>query len=284
MWSCGNLVISAEFVWPDGLDPETVCFSVDVEWAADAVVADVSSLFNEHGVAATFFVTHDGVSVPGHERGVHPNFRRSGDTYRAFPNSGAASDEDIYEHVISTTLGFAPEAKGVRAHSLFYDSVLLPIYHRFGIEYDSSYHLPFVANLRPFWKHDDIVEIPIFYGDHLDLAIGTTGFELARLGLDQPGLKVFNFHPNIIYLNPPDAAAYAAAKSYYRNPERLLAARHHGRGTRTLLAELLDYVRGRNVPTATLGQVNELMRGATDRRLAVGSRGADSNNAAGKTI
>jgi hypothetical protein len=254
-------VISSDFEWPDGLDPDTVCFSIDVEWAAEAVVADVCSLLDEHGVRATFFVTHDGVSVPGHERGLHPNFRRGGDTYRAMPNGGGASEPDIYEHIVSTTLGFAPEAKGVRAHSLFYDSILLPVYHHLGIEYDSSYHLPFVANLRPFWKHDDIVEIPLFYGDHLDLTCGTTGFEVARLGLEQPGLKVFNFHPNIIYLNCPDGTAYAATRSFYHDSDRLLAARHHGRGTRTLLTELLEHVRVRNVPTATLGQVNELVRG-----------------------
>ena len=114
-------MISADFRWPEDLDPDTVCFSVDVEWAADAVTADLRMLFDEHGVAATFFVTHNGISVPGHERGLHPNFLRSGDTYRGFSGAGQASDRGIYEHVVSTTLSFAPEAKGVRAHSLFYE-------------------------------------------------------------------------------------------------------------------------------------------------------------------
>ena len=72
---------------------------------------------------------------------------------------------------------------------------------------------------------------------------------------------MFNFHPNIVYLNAPDAAAYVSTKSFYHDPERLLAARHHGRGPRTLLIELLDHVCSRNIPTATLGQVNEAMRG-----------------------
>jgi hypothetical protein len=255
-----NEMISADFPWPDGLDPDTVCFSVDVEWAADAVIADLRALFDAHGSAATFFVTHSGVSVPGHERGLHPNFLRSGDTYRALAGAREAHEQGIYEHVVSTTLGFAPEAKGVRAHSLFYDSALLPLYRRLGIEYDSSYQLAFVPHLRPFWKHDDIVEIPTFYADYLDVTTGATGFELARLGLDRPGIKVFNFHPNIIYLNAPDVAAYAATKGFYHDPERLLAARHNGRGPRTLLIELLDHIRSRNIPTATLGQVNNRVR------------------------
>jgi hypothetical protein len=30
------------------------------------------------------------------------------------------TDEQIHTHIVSTTLAFAPEAKGMRAHSLYY--------------------------------------------------------------------------------------------------------------------------------------------------------------------
>jgi hypothetical protein len=256
-------MIAAEFIWPEGLAPDTLCFSVDVEWAHATVLADVKSLFDQHGVAATFFVTHAGVSVSGHERGLHPNFRRNGDTYRALAQAGERSDLEVQEHVIATTLAFAPEAKGVRTHSLYYDSTLLPIYRRHGIEYDCSYQMPFVAQLRPFWKHDAILEIPTYYADHLDLLTHATGFETARLGLDRPGIKVFDFHPNMVYLNAADNASYAAAKAFYHDPERLLGARHNGRGVRTLLLDLLAHVRRHDLPTATLGKVNALVRQAT---------------------
>jgi hypothetical protein len=55
-------------------------------------------------------------------------------------------------------------------------------------------HMPLVGGLRPFWKNDDIVEIPTYYGDHFDLITGATGFNLAGLGLERRGLKVFDFH------------------------------------------------------------------------------------------
>src|SRR4051812_40862134 len=76
--------------WPEGLSPDVVCLTVDVEWAHPVVLADLVSLFNEAGVAATFFVTHAGVELPGHERGLHPNFRRNGDSYRALLGSRPA--------------------------------------------------------------------------------------------------------------------------------------------------------------------------------------------------
>src|SRR5262249_18869129 len=53
------------------------------------------------------------------------------------------TDEQIHTHVVSNTLAFAPEAKGLRTHSLYYDSTLLPLYRLAGLEYDYSYQMPF---------------------------------------------------------------------------------------------------------------------------------------------
>jgi hypothetical protein len=255
-------VNTAELQWPDGLHPSTICFTVDVEWASDEVLADMRRLFDDHGVRATFFVTHAGVETPGHERGLHPNFRRNGDTFRRLREQRGddASDEDIHSFVVSQTLSFAPEAKGLRTHSLYYDSTLLPIYQRLGLEYDCSYQMPLVDGLRPFWKQHEIVEIPTFYADHFDIITGATRFDAAALHLDRPGLKVFDFHPNIVFLNANDNAAYMATKSFYHDPDRLLAARQTGRGIRTLLLELLETVARRRLPTATVGEVNRHWR------------------------
>ena len=252
-------VMMADFKWPSGLDPNTICFTVDVEWAALEVLADLRDLFDQHGVRATFFVTHGGVETPGHERGLHPNFRRDGDTYkrlREMCDETALTDEGIHANILSRTLSFAPEAKGLRTHSLYYDSTLLPLYRRFGLEYDCSYRLPLVEGLRPFWKQHEIVEIPTYYADYFDLVTGATAFDLKALALDRPGLKVFDFHPNLVYLNASNAAAYHATKSFYHEPGQLLAARQPGKGTRTLLVDLLAAVSASRLPTATAGEIN----------------------------
>jgi hypothetical protein len=161
---------------------------------------------------------------------------------------------------LQTTLAFAPEAKGLRTHSHYYDSTLLPLYHRLGLEYDCSYNLPLVGGLRPCWKHDEIVEIPTYYGDHFDIMTGATGFKVDGLALDRPGVKVFDFHPNIIFLNASRNDTYMSTKSFYHDPERLLAARESGRGVRTLLLDLLETVAKRRLPTATVGEVNAAWR------------------------
>jgi peptidoglycan/xylan/chitin deacetylase (PgdA/CDA1 family) len=251
--------MTADFQWPSGLNPDSICITVDVEWAADEVLADLRTLFDQHGVRATFFVTHAGVETPGHERGLHPNFRRNGDTFKRLRETrgeSALTDEDIHAYIVSSTLAFAPEAKGLRTHSLYYDSTLLPLYRKLGLEYDCSYQIPLVGGLRPFWKHHDIVEIPTYFADHFDIITGATGFDVAALALDRPGLKVFDFHPNIIYLNASRNDDYMATKNFYHDPERLLAARQTGKGARTLLLDLLAAVSARHLPTATVGEVN----------------------------
>jgi hypothetical protein len=256
---------AAAFRWPADVDPRTICFTVDVEWAAVDVLADLRGLFDQYGIRATFFVTHAGVETPGHERGLHPNFRRNGETYRLLRESrsddATLGDEEVHVHVMRTTLAFAPEAKGLRSHSLYYDSTLLPLYNRLGLEYDCSYQMPFLDNLRPFWKHHQMLEIPTFYGDHRDVRTGATGFGVEALKLDRPGLKVFDFHPNIVFLNANSNDGYLATKGFYHQHDRLLAAREKGKGARTLLLDLLETVAKRKLPTATVGEINAAWRG-----------------------
>jgi hypothetical protein len=55
----------------------------------------------------------------------------------------------------------------------------------------------------------------------------------------------------MIYLNASDEAACQASKPFYHDPERLLAARTHGRGVRTLLLKLIDHVVARRMPVRT---------------------------------
>jgi hypothetical protein len=116
--------------------------------------------------------------------------------------------------------------------------------------------MPLDGGLRPFWKHHDIIEIPTYYGDHFDLITGATAFDVAGLGLTRPGLKVLDFHPNIVFINAGSDADYQATKGFYHDHERLLAARRPGKGARTLLLELLESVRRNDLHTATVGEVN----------------------------
>jgi hypothetical protein len=113
-------------------------------------------------------------SVRAHERGPRANFRRYSDIYRRLRETHgeiALADEDRVRPHRSSALAFAPEAKGLRAHSLYYDSAvlpLLPLYRRLGVEYDCSCQMPLLGGLSPFdvmtgatgisWRREDQVQ------------------------------------------------------------------------------------------------------------------------------
>jgi hypothetical protein len=263
---------------PESELAETVCLTVDIDWACPEVLADLVGLLDERGLSATFFCTHAGIEVPGHERAIHPNFRHQGDTMRRLRREvtgdlEALGESAIYEYVVRTTKTFCPEARGVRGHSLFYDSLLLPIYHAAGIEYDSTYLLPLVPNLTPFYKEYDILEIPIYFNDHFYLKSEGTDFSVAALGLDRPGLKVCQFHPNMVYLNAASDQHYQETRSFYHDAERLRKSRNPQPGVRALFLSLIDDLAARRRPTLTLGQVNERWRASGRGRF--GSLGKD---------
>jgi peptidoglycan/xylan/chitin deacetylase (PgdA/CDA1 family) len=251
---------------PGGTDgiADAVCLTIDVDWACSEVLADMVRLLDERNLRATFFCTHAGIEVPGHERAIHPNFRHRGDTTRRLRRERGDLSEmpepAIYEYVVRKTLEFCPEARGVRGHSLLYDSLLLPIYHAVGIEYDSSYLLPLTPGLHPVYKEYNLLEIPIYANDHFLLKIGAKELRTSLLKLDRPGLKVCQFHPNMVFLNAATDAHYQESRADYHDAERLRRRRHTGRGVRDLFVDLLDALAGRRYATPTLGEVNMVWR------------------------
>jgi hypothetical protein len=242
-----------------------VCLTVDVDWAPQEALFEVRHLLDASGVRATFFCTHAGIDVPGHERALHPNFRRHGDTMRALQSSAGPvfadwCETEVYRGIVATTKTFCPEAVGVRAHSLYYDSLLLEVYQQAGLVYDSSYLLPFAPRLAPVPKEYDVLELPLYYNDQFDMKTQATGFRASHLGLEGPGLKVLNFHPNTVYINAVSLQHYLDVRPYHKSPERLRAARSAGFGVGTLFREVLDLIAAKRLRTATLREVHGLWK------------------------
>jgi hypothetical protein len=242
---------------------DVAAITVDVEWAPPQVLAEMVARLDERGLPATFFCTHPGIEVPGHERALHPNFRRHGNSLLETPRGASAargSDRDFYRFVVEATRAFCPEAAGVRAHSLFFDTDLLAAYAESGLRYDSSYFLPLAPGLTPVRKHPRIVELPLFYMDHWDLMEGATGFELGPLLPPGGGLRIFAFHPHLVFLNAASPAHYESCRPHYHDVDRLRKLVRPGRGAGTLFLELLDRLAGGCATTLTLGEIEERWR------------------------
>ena len=120
--------------------------------------------------------------------------------------------------------------------------------------------LPLAPALAPVWKECGILELPIYYMDHFDLVQEATGFRLAGLHLERPGLKVIDFHPNMVFINATSESHYLRSKEHYHDPAALCAVRSAGRGVRTLFLELLDCLSAKEMPAMTLGDLNRIAR------------------------
>jgi len=234
---------------------------VDVEWAHPEVLSFLVHELDLRQLRATFFCTHEGIEVSGHERALHPNFRRSGDILHKLRQRWGderfleLSDEAVYQAVMAEALSYAKEAVGVRPHSLYFCSELIAIYRALGIHYHSGVLIPLQTGLVPYMKEVGLVEMPIFYMDHLDLIEQLTSFHLPNLQV--PGLKVFDFHPNIVYLNAQTDPQYQECKVDYHNPEGLRRRRRPGRGAQTVFLELLDWMAEHRSVCRTLREVYE---------------------------
>ena len=249
-----------------------IAITVDVEWAHPAVLHDLLGILDLYDVTATLFCTGPMEDALGHELSVHPNFRRGGDAARAAVRrdpEAARDDAAVYRAVLAEMRRAVPRAIGSRSHSLIYDSVLLPELADAGFRYDSSYMVP-LRSVEPFEKEHGIWEIPIYYMDHVDLMTGATGFRADRLGLGTPGLKVFDFHPNMVYIDARTEAQYQASKPSYHDPDALLSYRGEGGGVRSLLVAILERARSEGVPFRTLAEVYEAAAGQRVDAVATG--------------
>lgn len=246
------------FAKDGGLQHPLVCITVDVEWAHAEVLDLMVREIDARGLVGTFFVTHAGANIGAHEAALHPNFSR-----QHSPDSDFMADATAYyDAVMARTSDYAPTAMGVRAHSLFSDTALLSVYAKRGLAYDSSAAMQLVGGLRPFMQCFGMLELPIYYMDHVDLLTGMGGLDLAALYLDRPGLKVLDFHPNLVFINAPTDDFYQMSKAHYHDPDKLRAMRYPKSGVGDLFREVLDTIVSQNLPTATLAEVNNAWRTA----------------------
>ena len=214
----------------------------DLEWAPTEIVNELLEIFDRYSIRATFFCTHK-ASFRKHELALHPYFQVSKDEMETLQNLH----------------NMFPKAKGVRAHTLYLHSRLFKIYKKLGIQYDNNYLLP-NQQITPFLINEGILEIPMFFEDDYYLMFHANDFSVKDLNLNMSGLKVFNFHPIHIYLNTESMSRYEKAKKFYSQPSNLNRYVNKGKGIKTLLINLLDYLEKKEIKTSTLIEINDYWR------------------------
>jgi len=226
----------------------TIFLTFDIDWACDEILEDTIDIIESENVFATFFATH---STPllgrlrnnNHfELGIHPNFNEllSGNNTLGF------------NEIIADLKLLVPEAVSVRSHSLVYSSHLLNEFLRQGLLFDLNIFIPEYShiNLLPYKDWNGMVRIPYFWEDDLycinNNACEKQDWNVTRF-LNNPGLKVFGFHPIHIFLNTENLQRYENTRKDHQHPQKLLSYRFCNEmiGTRVFLKNLITYAKSK---------------------------------------
>lgn len=227
-----------------------IAITLDTDWVPQQIIDYVIDILSSYGLKVTFFCSSE-ADTYGHEVGIHPFFR----------------NHDKWVQTICQLLKMYPNAKGVRAHRHLISSEILFELNKRGLEYDSSYLMPGVNNITPYFVVKNIVEFPIYFEDDVHLRY-SNNFFLSEKMLMGPrnSLRVFDFHPIHVYLNTNTFALYLKAKRVYHDPEELNKFRHAGRGIATLFISLLEYIRRNDLRTYLLSDLNRIFRRKITKR------------------
>lgn len=231
--------------------PQKFVITFDCEWAPDFILEDIFGLLEKYQVKSTWFVTNKSDFLKNKNKliefGIHPNF---------FPNS---SHGDNFESVMKFCKKIVPESKSVRTHRLLQSTIILNRFHEFGIKNDVSILLEGTPNIKPFYsKSFKLNRFPFFWEDDLQLN-EKFSWHFNEDYFFTEGLKIFNFHPILIYLNSNNLIKYQKMmkeigldkininniKQYYNN----------NKGERTFFLEILEFLKNNETNT-----INELSK------------------------
>ncbi|GJQ64338.1 MAG: hypothetical protein SCALA702_33910 [Melioribacteraceae bacterium] len=216
----------------------------DIDWAPDEVIHFLVDILVKNGLKATFFCTHKTPvleNLPAEfERAIHPNFRNSFN----------------YREKIDELLQIIPEAKGIRSHGLLSSTNILLQAKEAGLVYESNSFMPAYKGLYVTEKFNNFFMVPYNYSDSHALINGVHKV-YSMEDLENPGLKIFTFHPIHIFLNTKDEAHYDSIRSIYKDAAKLKNEIYDGEGIRTRFIELLQYLKDYKVKTYTCSQLIE---------------------------
>lgn len=231
----------------------SLCLTIDIDWAHDAVVADTLALVAEAGVAATWFVTHatpvlaDIRATPRQELGLHPNFNPLLDGAR-----------DNARDILQRIRDVVPEATSVRSHSLTRSSRLAVLFCEQGMSHESNYFVPPSAGerIKPWRDFSGLLQVPIRWEDDVPLLDPKIGEPVAHLGRLAP--LTVDFHPIHLFLNTVTIADYEAARPYAQDPAALVERRRSpgSGGSRDRLIALLALAASAGAATGCLGEID----------------------------
>ena len=97
-----------------------------------------------------------------------------------------------------------------------------------------------------------VVELPQYFMDmfHLEMSRGKSKAEtwdIGRVDFENPGLRIFSFHPVHLLLNTGIEEDYFGSKVHYQDTARLRELANKGEGTATFLTALVEQLKRKGI-------------------------------------
>lgn len=237
------------------------CFTVDVDWASEEVIAETQDMLTSHGITPTYFITHhseylkDLLATEAIEAGIHPNFA---------PHS---SHGEGFDQVIDYCLGFMDNPQCFRAHRYFDSADVTRALYQAGLRFDSNQFSFMQPNIEPLIHESGLIRFPSFFedGTHLIQSAGLDFTPLLQEQFSGPGLKIIAVHPLDMAINTPQPKYSRRIKDgISREAMRELSGhdleklRNPRRGICNFVEDLLDWVGNSDFPVMTLRQLYQM--------------------------
>lgn len=199
--------------------------SFDTDWQDGEVLQFTLDLLKKYHIKATFFCTDKTkVKIKGHEIAIHPNF----------------ASKDSPAMIIKKLKKDFPSSRGLRSHGIATSNEIILRAQKEKIKYQSNYLMYLKKNIEPI-KIYKMTELPIYWMDYYYLATEKhPRFRLKDFKLNQPGLKIFDFHPIHLYLNTISLKQYLKCKKDPKNQRKYI--NENKPGIKTLLTTLLEEI------------------------------------------
>jgi len=215
----------------------------DLDWAADAILADTFELLTRYEIPSTVLVTHQTPlltelrSIPSIHLGIHPNFNRLLECSQ--DHAGNAVD------VVSRLMDVVPEARCVRSHSVVQSSRIHDVFHDFGLTHDLNTFIPSGSfnDVGPWLDWNGMVRVPYQWEDDVHCMFQASNqpeVEPVDLIQTMKRFSVVNFHPIHVFLNTESLERYEKTRPIHHDAAALIKERYTGYGTRNRLMDLLE--------------------------------------------
>lgn len=231
----------------------------DVDWASEDAIAIQQEIFDRHDVHATYFVTHASARLRALDAagrvdlGVHPNFL------------AGSSHGNSFDEVITTVLGFAPDARSYRCHKYFDVSDVAHAFRARGFRYDANLCTNLQPGIAPIRHESGLTRFATYYedGTHYWHRHAWRFSDFAE-DFSSPGIKIISVHPMVTAMNVTTVEYWAELRQRFLRtewvslPEDVLRqSRCPEPGPVLFLEDMLAFVRRRGFPLLTLDELDQ---------------------------